>query len=153
MASDILIVDDEADIRDLVSGILEDEGHNTRLARDSDEALRSIEERRPHLVIPYSLDCNDMRFASSHGFAQGEDFFVYLRDTFDALYREGEMEGLPKMMSVGLHCRLAGRPGRSGALERFLDHVQNHDRVWICRRIDIARHWIAHHPANGDGRP
>jgi putative urate catabolism protein len=108
---------------------------------------------KAHLVIPYSLDCNDMRFASSHGFAQGEDFFVYLRDTFDALYREGEMEGLPKLMSVGLHCRLAGRPGRSAALERFLDHVHNHERVWICRRIDIARHWIMHHPANGGGRP
>jgi putative urate catabolism protein len=99
---------------------------------------------KPHLVVPYTLDCNDMRFASSQGFAQGEDFFVYLRDTFDTLYREGEQA--PRMMSVGLHCRLAGKPGRSGALERFLDHVQRHDRVWICRRVDIARHWTATHP-------
>jgi allantoinase len=98
----------------------------------------------PHLVVPYTLDCNDMRFASSQGFAQGEDFFVYLRDTFDALYREGEHA--PRMMSVGLHCRLAGKPGRSGALERFLDHVQRHERVWICRRVEIARHWAATHP-------
>jgi allantoinase len=99
---------------------------------------------KPHLVVPYTLDCNDMRFASSQGFAQGEDFFVYLRDTFDSLYREGEQA--PRMMSVGLHCRLAGKPGRSGALERFLDHVQRHDRVWICRRVEIARHWAATHP-------
>jgi allantoinase len=102
---------------------------------------------RPHLVVPYTLDCNDMRFASSQGFAQGEDFFVHLRDTFDTLYREGERT--PRMMSVGLHCRLAGKPGRSGALERFLDHVQRHDRVWICRRVEIARHWIATHPFSG----
>jgi allantoinase len=99
---------------------------------------------KPHLIVPYTLDCNDMRFASSQGFAQGEDFFVYLRDTFDTLYREGEHA--PRMMSVGLHCRLAGKPGRSGALERFLDHVQRHDRVWICRRVEIARHWAATHP-------
>jgi putative urate catabolism protein len=100
---------------------------------------------RDHLVVPYTLDCNDMRFATPAGFATGEDFFVHLRDAFDLLYREGERA--PKMMSVGLHCRLAGRPGRARALERFLDHVQKHDRVWVCRRIDIARHWIAHHPA------
>jgi allantoinase len=99
----------------------------------------------PHLVVPYTLDCNDMRFASSPGFASGEDFFAYLRDTFDVLYREGEHA--PRMMSIGLHCRLAGKPGRSGALERFLDHVQRHDRVWICRRVEIARHWAnVHYP-------
>jgi peptidoglycan/xylan/chitin deacetylase (PgdA/CDA1 family) len=105
---------------------------------------------RAHLVIPYTLDCNDMRFATLNGFATGDAFFAYLRDTFDVLYREGERK--PRMMSVGLHCRLAGKPGRSGALERFLDHVQKHDRVWICRRVEIARHWAAEHPA-GDRNP
>jgi allantoinase len=99
---------------------------------------------KPHLVVPYTLDCNDMRFATMHGFATAQEFFAHLRDTFDVLYREGERS--PKMMSVGLHCRLAGRPGRSIALERFLDHVQRHENVWICRRIDIARHWIAQYP-------
>ncbi len=99
---------------------------------------------RPHLVIPYTLDANDMRFATSQGFNSGDQFFAYLRDTFDVLYAEGEVT--PRMMSVGLHCRLAGRPGRIAALARFLDHVQAHDRVWICRRIDIARHWHVRHP-------
>jgi allantoinase len=98
----------------------------------------------PHLVVPYTLDANDMRFSLPQGFAQGEDFFVYLRDTFDALYAEGA--DAPKMMSVGLHCRLVGRPGRFLALQRFLDHVARHDRAWVCRRIDIARHWKAVHP-------
>jgi len=104
----------------------------------------------PHLIVPYTLDCNDMRFASSQGFATGEDFFVYLRDTFDVLYREGEHA--PRMMSIGLHCRLAGKPGRSSALERFLDHVQRHDRVWICRRVEIARHWATAHPHQGSAQ-
>jgi peptidoglycan/xylan/chitin deacetylase (PgdA/CDA1 family) len=98
----------------------------------------------PHLVIPYTLDNNDMRFATSQGFNSGDQFFVYLRDAFDTLYAEGETT--PKMMSVGLHCRLVGRPGRTAALARFLDYIQQHDRVWICRRIDIARHWHEHHP-------
>ncbi len=98
-----------------------------------------------HLVVPYTLDCNDMRFATAQGFNSGEQFFTYLKDSFDVLYREGETT--PKMMSVGLHCRLAGRPGRAAALERFLDYVQRHERVWICRRVDIARHWHAQHPA------
>jgi allantoinase len=98
----------------------------------------------PHLVVPYSLDTNDMRFSLPQGFAQAEDFFVYLRDSFDALYAEGEHS--PKMMSIGMHCRLLGRPGRIVALQRFLDHVQKHDRVWICRRVDIARHWKQTHP-------
>ena len=105
---------------------------------------------RDHLVVPYTLDCNDMRFATPAGFATGEDFFAQLRDAFDTLYREGERR--PKMMSVGLHCRLAGRPARSAALERFLDHVARHERVWICRRVDIARHWIAEHPPAPAGR-
>ncbi len=99
------------------------------------------------LVVPYTLDCNDMRFSLPQGFAQAEDFFVYLRDSFDALYAEGETA--PKMMSVGMHCRLLGRPGRIVALQRFLDHVQQHDRVWICRRIDLARHWKNVHPSEG----
>jgi putative urate catabolism protein len=97
-----------------------------------------------HLIVPYTLDANDMRFASSQGFATGEDFFAYLRDSFDQLYAEGDER--PRMMSVGLHCRLVGRPGRMRALQRFLDHVQLHERVWVCRRIDIARHWKAVHP-------
>jgi putative urate catabolism protein len=99
---------------------------------------------RDHLVVPYTLDCNDMRFATPAGFVTGEDFYAHLRDAFDLLYREGERA--PKMMSVGLHCRLAGRPARAAALEHFLDHVQQHRDVWVCRRVDIARHWIARHP-------
>ena len=99
---------------------------------------------KPHLVVPYTLDANDMRFATSQGFNTGEQFFTYLRDTFDLLYREGETA--PKMMSIGLHCRLIGRPGRAGALERFLDYVRQHDGVWICRRVEIARHWYDRHP-------
>ena len=98
----------------------------------------------PQLVVPYTLDCNDMRFALPQGFSQAEDFFIYLRDSFDALYAEGETA--PKMMSIGMHCRLLGRPGRIVALQRFLDHVQRHERVWICRRIDLARHWKIVHP-------
>jgi len=99
---------------------------------------------RPHLVVPYTLDNNDMKFGTLHGFGTGDDFFTYLRDAFDVLHAEGGDR--PKMMSVGLHMRLVGRPGRFRALARFLDHVQRHDAVWICRRIDIARHWIARHP-------
>jgi putative urate catabolism protein len=105
--------------------------------------------RTPHLVVPYTLDSNDMRFAAMQGFNSGTQFFDYLKDSFDTLYREGDPSGLdsPKMLSVGLHARLCGRPGRIAALERFLDYVGNHDRVWICRRIDIARHWLSTHPA------
>ncbi len=99
---------------------------------------------RPQLIVPYTLDANDMRFATTQGFNSGDQFFAYLRDAFDVLYAEGAES--PKMMSVGLHCRLAGRPGRFAALARFLDHVQRHDRVWICRRVDIARHWRRRHP-------
>ena len=100
---------------------------------------------RSHLVVPYTLDDNDMRFATPQGFNSGEQFFAYLRDAFDTLYAEGAT--LPRMMSVGLHCRLVGRPGRIRALERFIDYVRSFDRVWICRRIDIARHWQRQHPA------
>jgi putative urate catabolism protein len=100
---------------------------------------------RLHLVVPYTLDTNDMRFATAQGFNSGEQFFTYLRDAFDVLYAEGVEQ--PKMLSVGLHCRLAGRPGRAASLMRFLDYVLKHDRVWICRRVDIARHWIATHPS------
>jgi putative urate catabolism protein len=100
---------------------------------------------KPHLVIPYTLDNNDMKFSVAPGFTSGEGFFQYLKDAFDVLYREGKTA--PKMMSVGLHTRLAGRPGRAAALERFLDYLVAHEDVWICRRIDIARHWIATHPA------
>jgi putative urate catabolism protein len=102
----------------------------------------------PHLVVPYTLDSNDMRFAAPQGFNSGTQFFDYLRDAFDALYREGDPAGInrPKMLSIGLHARIIGRPARIVALQRFLDHVQSHDKVWVCRRIDIAKHWIAHHP-------
>lgn len=98
---------------------------------------------KPHLVIPYTLDNNDMRFATAQGFNSGDQFFAYLRDAFDVLYAEGETA--PKMMSVGLHCRLVGRPGRAASLARFLDYVQQHEQVWLCRRLDIARHWYEHH--------
>jgi putative urate catabolism protein len=98
-----------------------------------------------HLIVPYTLDTNDMRFATPQGFNTGEHFLQYLTDTFDVLYAEGEHA--PKMMSVGMHCRLLGRPGRFRALQRFLDHLERHDRVWVCRRVDVARHWIARHPA------
>ena len=98
----------------------------------------------PHLIVPYTLDTNDMRFSLPQGFSQEDDFFTYLRDAFDVLYAEGE--DAPKMLSVGMHCRLLGRPGRFRALQKFLDHIESHDRVWVCRRVDIARHWIARHP-------
>jgi allantoinase len=99
---------------------------------------------KDHLVIPYTLDVNDMKFSVAPGFTSPSGYFEYMRDAFDVLYREGKTH--PKMMSIGLHTRLAGRPGRAAALERFLDHVLAHDDVWICRRVDIARHWIANHP-------
>ena len=98
----------------------------------------------PQLIVPYTLDTNDMRFATPQGFNTGEQFFAYLRDAFDTLYAEGDER--PKMLSVGLHCRLAGRPGRLASLAHFLDHVQRHERVWVCRRVEIARHWIERHP-------
>ena len=101
-------------------------------------------ELAPHLVVPYTLDCNDMRFALPQGFSHGDPFFEYLKDSFDVLYAEGDES--PRMMSIGMHCRLLGRPGRMRALQRFLDHIEAHDRVWICKRVDIARHWKTAHP-------
>ena len=102
----------------------------------------------PHLVVPYTLDTNDMRFATAQGFNSGTQFFDYLKDAFDTLYAEGDPNGLdrPKMLSIGLHSRIVGRPARIAGLERFLDYVLDHEYVWVCRRIDIARHWIATHP-------
>lgn len=99
---------------------------------------------RPHLIIPYTLESNDMKFCSPGGFNSGEQFFQYLKDAFDVLYAEGETA--PKMLSIGMHCRILGRPGRFKSLQRFLDYVQSHDRVWICRRNDIAKHWYTQHP-------
>ncbi|MEN0044775.1 MAG: allantoinase PuuE [Pseudomonadota bacterium] len=99
----------------------------------------------PQLMVPYTLDANDMRFATPQGFNSGDQFFAYLQDSFDTLYAEGAEA--PRMMSVGLHCRLVGRPGRAAALARFLDYVRGHDQVWLARRIDIADHWRATHPA------
>ena len=110
------------------------------------EVQKTDGETVPHLVVPYTLDTNDMRFALPQGFSHGDEFFEYLRDAFDVMYAEGEER--PAMMSVGMHCRLLGRPGRFRALQRFLDHIEKHDRVWICRRVDVARHWIERHPYN-----
>jgi len=102
----------------------------------------------PQLIVPYTLDCNDMRFALPQGYSHADPFYQYLKDSFDALYAEGDPAGLdaPKMMSVGMHCRLLGRPGRMVALQHFLDYIGQHDKVWVCRRIDIARHWKSTHP-------
>tara|TARA_B100001250_G_C19789290_1_gene785670 strand:+ start:885 stop:1766 length:882 start_codon:yes stop_codon:yes gene_type:complete len=112
----------------------------------ADELPYWVEEAgKPHLVVPYTLDANDMRFATNQGFNSGDQFFAYLKDSFDVLYAEGETQ--PGMLSIGLHCRLVGRPGRAAALARFLDYVQGHDRVWVCRRDEIARHWREHFPA------
>lgn len=101
-------------------------------------------QRQPHLVVPYTLDANDMRFASPQGFNTATQFFDYLRDSFDVLYAEGGDS--PRMLSIGMHARLLGRPGRFIALQRFLDHLSAHDKVWVCRRVDIAKHWRQHHP-------
>ncbi|HVJ73293.1 MAG TPA: allantoinase PuuE [Casimicrobiaceae bacterium] len=107
--------------------------------------------RVPHLVVPYALDTNDMRFATPQGFNSGDQYYAYLRDAFDTLYAEGDPAGLdrPKMLSIGLHARIVGRPARLAALTRFVDHARSHDHVWFARRIDIARHWIATHPFRG----
>ncbi|WP_202864907.1 allantoinase PuuE [Rothia halotolerans] len=129
-----------------------------RLAYDSDYygddlpfwmAVRtSSGERRPHLVIPYTLDCNDMRFGLPQGYSDAEPFYRYLRDQFDTLYEEGDPAGLarPKMMSIGLHCRMVGRPGRITALRRFLEHITAREGVWVTTRGAIAEHWLEHHP-------
>lgn len=102
-------------------------------------------ESQPHLIIPYTLESNDMKFCAPAGFNSGEQFYQYLKDAFDVLYTEGETA--PKMLSIGMHCRILGRPGRFKALQRFLDYVQSHDKVWVCRRGDIAEHWFKYHPA------
>ena len=105
----------------------------------------------PFLIVPYTLDANDMRFATPQGFNSGDQFFSYLKDSFDLLYAEGAT--VPKMMSIGLHCRLVGRPGRAAALARFLDYVQSHDQAWVATRLDIARHWVMHHAPPGGWKP
>jgi putative urate catabolism protein len=105
----------------------------------------------PHLIIPYTLDANDMRFVNAQGFGGGEQFFTYLKDSFDVLYAEGATS--PKMMSIGLHCRVVGRPGRAAALARFLDYIGGHERVWVVRRIDIARHWHQEHKSLAANAP
>ena len=104
----------------------------------------------PHLVVPYTMDTNDMRFAAYQGFNSGTQFFDYLKDAFDTLYAEGDPAGAdrPKMLSIGLHSRVIGRPGRIASLERFLDYVGGHEAVWTCRRVDIARHWARLHPVS-----
>ena len=103
-----------------------------------------VRNKKKQLIIPYTLDNNDMRFATNQGFNTGDHFFTYLKDSFDALYEEGKTN--PKMMSVGLHCRLIGRPGRIQSLKKFLDYALKFNDVWICKRIDIAKHWIKNHP-------
>lgn len=113
-------------------------------AYDDDLPYWTAVGNRTQLIIPYTLDTNDMRFASNQGFNSGDQFFTYLKDAFDVLYEEGAEQ--PKMLSVGLHCRLVGRPGRIASLARFLEYVKTHQQVWLCRRIDIARHWREHHP-------
>ncbi|WP_153448409.1 allantoinase PuuE [Vibrio algicola] len=113
-------------------------------AYDDDLPYWHTEGPKPQLVIPYTLDVNDMRFATNQGFNTGEHFFQYLKDTFDTLYEEGAET--PKMMSVGLHCRLIGRPGRIQGLKRFMQYVKQHQQVWVCRRLDIAKHWHECHP-------
>ena len=101
-------------------------------------------EGKPFLIVPYTLDANDMRFATPQGFNSGDQFFTYLKDAFDTLYREGQ-EGSPKMMSIGLHCRLVGKPGRIASLRRFLDYISGFEDIWVARRVDIAKHWYENH--------
>lgn len=107
----------------------------------------ALVEGKPQLIVPYTLDANDMRFAAVQGFNSGDQFLSYLKDSFDVLYAEGQET--PRMMSVGLHCRLVGRPGRMAALERFIDYAKGHEAVWFCRRVEIARHWRERHPYRG----
>ncbi|WP_369832083.1 allantoinase PuuE [Motiliproteus sp. MSK22-1] len=119
-------------------------------AYDDDLPYWINEGQKPHLVIPYTLDTNDMRFATTQGFNSGEQFYQYLKDSFDTLYEEGAEA--PKMLSIGLHCRLAGRPGRIASLERFIRYARSHDKVWFSRRIDIAQHWYQNHPYTADSQ-
>ncbi|MEP4190876.1 MAG: allantoinase PuuE, partial [Sneathiella sp.] len=116
-------------------------------AYDDDLPYWADVAEKKQLIVPYTLDVNDMRFAALQGFNSGDQYFTYLKDTFDTLYEEGE--DAPKMMSVGLHCRLVGRPGRIAALKRFLEYASSHSNVWFARRVDIARHWHEHHPVEG----
>lgn len=109
------------------------------------QVATSSGELKSHLIIPYTLECNDMRFATAQGFNTAEHFYTYLKDSFDVLYAEGQTA--PKMMSVGMHCRLLGRPGRFRALQRFLDHIAQYEQVWVCTRQQIAEHWLNHHPS------
>ncbi|WP_416211192.1 allantoinase PuuE [Nitrospirillum sp. BR 11828] len=118
-------------------------------AYDDDLPYWQVVGSKPQLIVPYTLDCNDMRFVQVQGFHSGDQFFTYLKDSFDALYAEGAET--PRMMSVGLHCRLVGKPGRIQALERFLDYAAAHEGVWFARRADIARHWHTRHPYTGAG--
>jgi len=104
----------------------------------------STQVQKPHLIVPYTLDTNDMRFCAPQGFNSGEQFYTYLKDAFDTLYVEGEVA--PKMLSIGLHCRISGRPARTAALAKFLRYVKSHDKVWVARRIDIAEHWRKEFP-------
>ena len=113
-------------------------------AYNDDLPYWNYEFGRPHLIVPYTLDVNDMRFTAAQGFNSGEQFYQYLKDSFDVLYAEGAET--PRMMSVGLHCRIVGRPGRIAALERFIDYARQHEQVWWCRRVDLARHWHEVHP-------
>ncbi|MDB5817197.1 MAG: polysaccharide deacetylase [Rhizobacter sp.] len=134
---------------------------DARLLYDSDnygddlpfwmEVKRTDGNTVPQLIVPYAMDTNDMRFSLPQGFSQGDDFFTYMRDSFDVLYAEGEE--CPKMLSIGMHCRLLGRPGRIRALQRFLDHIEAHDRVWVCQRVEIANHWRAVHPFDAAAIP
>ncbi|PMH44453.1 allantoinase [Vibrio sp. 10N.286.49.B3] len=110
--------------------------------------VENTQETRPHLIVPYTLDNNDMRFSSPYGFSHGDEFFQYLKDSFDCLYAEGSDK--PKMMSIGLHCRVIGKPSRFMALKKFLDYVESHSDVWVARRDEIAQHWYEHHPYKKD---
>lgn len=108
----------------------------------------TLVEDKPQLIVPYTLDANDMRFTAVQGFNSGDQFYTYLRDSFDVLYAEGAET--PRMMSVGLHCRIVGHPGRIASLARFIEYAKSHEAVWFCRRIDIARHWRERHPFHGE---
>jgi hypothetical protein len=122
------------------------DGQKITLGRGCQEPILAGESR---LIIPYALDTNDFKFATNPGWMSGQDFFTYLKAAFDHLYREGERE--PEMMSIGLHLRLIGRPARADVLARFMDYVQRHDQAWVCRRVEIARHWMQAHPPKVDG--